>query len=93
MATSSSLYPPAPAIGTNNFLFRVLKEAGQVRRTCSTHMAPLTSVTDAQADSRYSSANATREHYIKSVPESVRVAVELLDHLLKSNAGTTEKAN
>jgi len=25
------------------------------------------------------------EHYIKSVPESVRVAVESLDHLLKSN--------
>jgi hypothetical protein len=46
-----------------------------------------------QAHLRHSSANTTLEHYIKSVPESVRVAVESLDHLLKSNAGTTEKAN
>jgi len=30
------------------------------------------------------------EHYIKSVPESVRVAVESLDHLLKSSAGTDQ---
>ena len=32
----------------------------------------------------------TLEHYIKSVPESVRVAVESLDRLLKSKPGTVE---
>ena len=32
----------------------------------------------------------TLEHYIKSVPESVRIAVESLDRLLKSKPGTVE---
>ena len=32
---------------------------------------------------RHSSSATTLEHYIKSMPESVRVAVESLDHLLK----------
>ena len=83
------------AINTNNFLFRVLKEAAKksgiegvthqmLRRTCSTYMAQLTSVKDVQAHLRHSSAKTTLEHYIKSVPESVRVAVESLDHLLKA---------
>ena len=82
------------AINTNNFLFRVLKEAAKkagvegvthqmLRRTCSTYMAQLTTVKDVQAHLRHSSAKTTLEHYIKSVPESVRVAVESLDHLLK----------
>jgi integrase len=82
------------AINTNNFLFRVLKEAGKkaeinavthqmLRRTCSTYMAQLTTVKDVQAHLRHSSSATTLEHYIKSVPESVRVAVESLDHLLK----------
>ena len=82
------------AIGTSNFLFRVLKEAGKksgisgvnhqmLRRTCSTYMAQLTTVKDVQAHLRHSSSKTTLEHYIKSVPESVRVAVESLDHLLK----------
>jgi integrase len=90
------IFPSAAgtAIGTSNFLFRVLKEAGKksgiagvnhqmLRRTCSTYMAQLTSVKDVQAHLRHSSAKTTLEHYIKSVPESVRVAVESLDHLLK----------
>jgi len=47
-------------------------------------MAQLTSVKDVQAHLRHSSAKTTLEHYIKSVPESVRVAVESLDHLLKA---------
>jgi integrase len=81
------MFPSArgTAIGTNNFLFRVLKEAGKqagieevthqmLRHTCSTYMAQLTSVKDVQAHLRHSSANTTLEHYIKSVPESVRVA-------------------
>jgi hypothetical protein len=34
-------------------------------------------------DLRHSSSATTLEHYIKSVPESVRVAVESLDHMLK----------
>jgi integrase len=91
------------AIGTNNFLFRVLKQAGKkagipgvthqmLRRTCSTYMAQVTSVKDVQAHLRHSSAKTTLEHYIKSVPESVRVAVESLDHLLKSNPGTDQAA-
>jgi integrase len=83
------------AIGTSNFLFRVLKEAGKkagipgvnhqmLRRTCSTYMAQLTTVKDVQAHLRHTNAKTTLEHYIKSVPESVRVTVESLDHLLKT---------
>ncbi|MGA7413183.1 MAG: tyrosine-type recombinase/integrase [Bryobacteraceae bacterium] len=86
------------AINTNNFLFRVLKEAGReagikgvthqmLRRTCSTYMAQLTTVKDVQAHLRHMSSKTTLEHYIKSVPASVRVAVESLDSLLKSNSG------
>jgi integrase len=82
------------AIGTSNFLFRVLKEAGKksglpglnhqmLRRTCSTYMAQLTTVKDVQSHLRHASPKTTLEHYIKSVPESVRVAVESLDQLLK----------
>ena len=94
------------AINTNNFLFRVLKEAGKkagidrvthqmLRRTCSTYMAQLTTVKDVQAHLRHTTAQTTLEHYIKSVPESVRVAVESLDHLLKSKTGGNQavKAN
>ena len=55
-----------------------------LRRTCSTYMAQITSVKDVQAHLRHANAKTTLEHYIKSVPESVRVAVESLDHLLKS---------
>ena len=61
-----------------------------LRRTCSTYMAQLTSVKDVQAHLRHTNAKTTLEHYIKSVPESVRVAVESLDHLLKSKPGTVE---
>jgi integrase len=72
----------------------VLKEAGKkaeikgvthqmLRRTCSTYMAQHTTVKDVQAHLRQSSSKTTLEHYIKSVPESVRVAAESLDHLLK----------
>jgi len=82
------------AIGTSNFLYRVLKEAGKkagiaavnhqmLRRTCSTYMSKLTDVKDVQAHLRHSSAKTTLEHYIQSVPESVRVAVESLDLMLK----------
>jgi integrase len=88
-------------INTNNFLFRVLKEAGKrtgikslthqmLRRTCSTYMAQLTTVKDVQAHLRHSSSKTTLEHYIKSVPESVRVAVESLDHLLKTSRTDSE---
>jgi integrase len=102
------IFPSArsTAINTNNFLFRVLKEAGKkagvsgvthqtLRRTCSTYMAQLTTVKDVQAHLRHMSAKTTLEHYIKSVPESVRIAVESLDHLLKSRPGISEggKAN
>jgi integrase len=92
------------AINTNNFLFRVLKEAGRnagidgvthqmLRRTCSTYMAQITTVKDVQAHLRHTTAKTALEHYIKSVPESVRVAVESLDHLLKSKAGSDAGAS
>lgn len=91
------------AIGTNNFLFRVLKTAGKeaginvthqmLRRTCSTYMAQLTTVKDVQAHLRHSSSKTTLEHYIKSVPTSVRIAVESLDVLLKSKPGTSGSSN
>jgi integrase len=65
-----------------------------LRRSCSTYMAQITSVKDVQAHLRHKNAKTTLEHYIKSVPESVRVAVESLDHLLKSKPGDQEgKAN
>jgi len=62
----------------------VLKEAGKgagvarvthqmLRRTCSTYMAQLTTVKDVQAHLRHTTAKTTLDHYIKSVPESVRV--------------------
>ena len=98
------IFPSArgTAINTNNFLFRILKEAGRragtggvthqmLRRTCSTYMAQLTNVKDVQAHLRHTSAKTTLEHYIKSIPESVRVAVESLDHLLKSKPSATER--
>jgi integrase len=82
----------------------VLKEAGRktgidglnhqmLRRTCSTYMAQLSSVKDVQAHLRHRSSKTTLEHYIKSVPASVRIAVESLDLLLKSNNGTTGPSN
>ncbi len=89
----------ATAINTNNFLFRVLKEAGKkagvpasqvLRRTCFTYVAQLNSVKDVQAHLRHTSAKTTLEPYIKSVLESVHVAVESLDHLLKSEPDTVE---
>ena len=46
-------------------------------------MAQRTTVKDVQAHLRHSSSAPTLEHYIKSVPESVLVAVGSLDHLLK----------
>ena len=90
------------AVNTNNFLSRVLKAAGRkagiegithqmLRRTCSTYMAQITTVKDVQAHLRHSTAKTTLEHYIKSVPESVRVAVESLDHLLKRVPTDSEK--
>ena len=91
------------AINTNTFLYRVLKEAGKkigigglthqmLRRTCSTYTAPLTSVKDVQAHLRHATSRTTLDHYIKPVPESVRVAVESLDHLLKSKPEAEQAA-
>jgi integrase len=92
------------AIRTDNFLSRVLKRAGSdagikgvnhqmLRRTCSTYMAQITTVKDVQAHLRHANAATTLEHYIKSVPASVRVAVELLDQLLKTVPRTDELKN
>lgn len=106
-ATSDDFIFPSStgtAIRTDNFLYRVLKRAGReagikgvnhqmLRRTCSTYMAQLTTVKDVQAHLRHANAATTLEHYIKSVPESVRVAVESLDHLLKSKAGSEGTRN
>jgi integrase len=106
-ATSDDFIFPSStgtAIRTDNFLYRVLKKAGReagikgvnhqmLRRTCSTYMAQLTTVKDVQAHLRHANAATTLEHYIKSVPESVRVAVESLDHLLKSKTGSEGTSN
>ena len=65
-----------------------------LRRTCSTFMAQLTTVKDVQAHLGHSSSTTTLEHYIKSVPESVRVAAESLDHpLKKAPAASGQPAN
>ena len=58
-----------------------------LRGTCSTNMAQVTASKMCKPNLQHSSAKTTLEHYIKSVPESVRVAVESRDHLLKSNPG------
>ncbi len=92
------------AIGTNNYLGRVLKAAGEkiglkginhqiLRRTCSTHMAQFASVKDVQAHLRHTTAKTTLDHYIKEVPASVRAAVESLDSLLKRAPKPNQAAN
>ena len=53
-------------------------------------MAQITPVKDVQAHLRHTNAKTTLEDYIKSVLVSVGVAVESLDHLLKSKPGTVE---
>ena len=53
-------------------------------------MAQITSVKDVQAHLRRTNAKTTLEHYIKSVPASVRVAVESLDQLLKEKPSGSE---
>jgi integrase len=89
------------AIRTDNFLFRVLKKAGRnagingvnhqmLRRTCSTYMGQITTVKDVQAHLRHANAATTLEHYIKSVPASVRLAVESLDQFLRTVPKTDE---
>jgi len=100
------IFPSArgTAINTNNFLFRVLKEAGKtagvpgvthqmLRRTCSTYMAQLTTVKDVQAPA----SHECQDHLgaLQQVGSRKRVAVESLDHLLKSKprAVEGEKAN
>jgi len=60
-----------------------------LRRTCSTDMQ-LTTVKDVPAHLRHTTAQTTLEYYIKSVPESVHLAVESLDHLLKSKPDAAE---
>lgn len=66
---------------------------GSGTRTYSTYTAQITSVKDVQAPLRHTNAKTTLEHYIKSVPESIRVAVESLDQLLKKPSGSETPAN
>jgi integrase len=61
-----------------------------LRRTCSTYMAQITTVKDVRAHLRHANAATTLEHYIKSVPASVHIAVESLDLMLKSKAEGSE---
>jgi hypothetical protein len=67
----------------------LLNEPVQRDETC---MAQITSVKDVQAHLRHTNAKTTLEHYIKSVPESVRVAMESLDQLLKKRLSGSETA-
>ena len=57
-----------------------------LHRTCSTYMAQITSVKDVQAHLRHTNAKTILEHYIKSVPESVRVAVESFGSVVEEEA-------
>jgi integrase len=59
-----------------------------LRRTCLTYMAQITSVKEVQAHLRHRSSKTTLEHYIKSVPSSIRTVLESLDSLLKSKTGS-----
>ena len=53
-------------------------------------MAQITSLKGVQPHLRRTTAKTTLEHYIKSVPESVRIAVESLDQLLKKKPSGSE---
>jgi hypothetical protein len=60
----------------------------------STYMAQLRTVKDVQAAPAPQLIEDHVQHYIKSVPESVRVAVESLDHLMhKAPADSGQPAN
>jgi len=48
--------------------------------------AQITSVKDVQAHLWHTNAKTTLEHYIKSVPESVRVAVESFGSVVEEEA-------
>jgi hypothetical protein len=56
-------------------------------------MAQITSVKDVQAHLRHTSAKTTLEFYIRSVPETVRIAVESLDQLLKKVPDSVKNPN
>ena len=62
-----------------------------LRRTCSTYMTQLTRVKECRRIS-CTTAKTPLKHYIKSVPE-VRVAVESLDHLLKTILASDQTPN
>ena len=64
-----------------------------LRRTCSTYMAQITNVKDVQAHLRHTSAKTTLEFYTRSVPETVRIAVESLDQLLKKVPDSERQPN
>ena len=66
------------------------------RRSLTDLSVSLTLHQNLQPHLRHSTYKTTLEPYIKSIPESLRVAaVESLDHLLKSSPGTDQvgKAN
>ena len=56
-------------------------------------MAQISTVKDVHAHLRHANAATTLEHYIKSVPASVRVAVESLDQMLKVIPATEKVKN
>ena len=89
------------AINTNNFLFRVLKEAGRnagiesvthqmLRRTCSTYMAQITSVEDVRAHLRHLNAKTRCNTTSNRCLRAGRAAVESLDQLLNRNPSGSE---
>jgi integrase len=89
------------AINTNNFLFRVLKDAGKkagidgvthqmLRRTCSTYMGQTTSVKDVQANLRHFNAKTTLDHYIKSVARERKDCCGVPRSSAKIRDGTNE---
>ena len=62
------------------------------RRICVTYMAQLSIKKDVQAHLRQAKRSAMLEHHIKSVRASGRVAIESLDHMLKSIPSDQQKA-
>ena len=84
-------HPLPPRLHSRNSQFRNVFAPGS---GSGYGQAQLTTVKDVQAHLRHTNAKTTLEHYIKSVPESVRVAVESLDQLLKKTpSGSGKQAN
>ena len=92
-----SVEPVAARLASNNVrhfpqsdVRAVLVIVSHVFTSKPPEMAELTTVKDVHANLRHTNASTAVEHDIKSVPASVRVALESLDLLLKSKSGNDQ---